>query len=129
MCEATVGISQEEQPPGLGEQAVLYSGQEDGQGLWNWEDAMLCHDQVLDSSPVLNPTTATPSLSAIEEKKRSKLFGFQASNQFNLPSTAFCITYLTNSCKTELVSVWCQSNKWKYISAVTFSRLMLFILK
>ena len=35
MCEATVGISQEEQPPGLGEQAVLYSRQEDGQGLWN----------------------------------------------------------------------------------------------
>lgn len=33
--QAVVGLHQEEQPPGPGEQAVLHTRQEDGQGINN----------------------------------------------------------------------------------------------
>ncbi len=35
MHQAVVGLHQEEQPPGPGEQAVLHTRQEDGQGIHN----------------------------------------------------------------------------------------------
>ena len=55
MREAAVGLPQEEQSPGSGEQAVLHSRQEDGQGLWHRENEVLLHDQVSHTPPLLSP--------------------------------------------------------------------------
>merc|ERR1711970_559403 len=51
VCQETVGLPQGEKPPGPGEQAVLHSRQEDGEGLWHREVTVFLHDQVSVSAP------------------------------------------------------------------------------
>merc|ERR1711971_1403344 len=52
--EASLGLHQEEQPPGPRQQAVLRPRQEDGQGLRLREDAWLRHGQAHRPPPILS---------------------------------------------------------------------------